>query len=57
MTCPTPNPAVNPTPILKAIKDSDINDLVKALNPSLPSVASTTIAGEPNAAGTSAPKK
>ena len=34
---------VNPTPILTAVKDSDINDLVKALNPTLPSLGATTV--------------
>lgn len=46
---------VNPTPILKAVKDSNLNDLVKALNPTLPvpaggvggAVQSTTTSSRP----------
>ncbi len=36
---------VNPTPILKAVKDSNLNDLVKALNPTLPVLAGSTLVG------------
>lgn len=36
---------VNPTPILKAVKDSNLNDLVKALNPTLPFLAGATLPG------------